>query len=1044
MTEERKPVTILFADVVGSTAMAASSDPEVVRGVMGRHFERMRAIAERHGGTVEKFAGDSIMVVFGVPRVHDDDAERAVRAALAMAGAAGPLTVRVGVNSGEAVTSTRPDGQFLVSGDAVNVAARLQQAADPGEVIVGALTEALTRRVIEYSSRQPIEAKGKAELLTAFRAERAFSVTPVQARGVAGLRAKLVGRQHELRLILQTFDRVAEDGRPHLFTLVGAAGVGKSRLVAEALEALAAKSPRVMRGRCLPYGQGITYWPFAEMFGEEAGIALTEGRTSAIAKLERWVGEMAVPSERAAIAARLAVVLGYQDAAVAIPDVPPERIDREMAWGIRRLLEAVAARAPLIVVIDDLQWSEPVVMTVIDQVMERARQSPLLMIAVARPELLESHEAWAVGKANATTITLDPLSGEDTALLVSRLLDVDELPAVLRARVVERSEGTPLFCEEFLQMLIDQGRLVRSGHRWRAVPGAVDTPVPPSIQSLLAARLDTLPDGEKRLLQAASVIGERFGLDQIQNLAPELEVESEIDSLLHKGLVVESAAGADASDVRFKHMLIRDAAYALLAKSDRARLHERFLEVLSEQGDQVQLVEILAHHSERAFSLTRELQLEGEVLERRARSAFELNARAAERALKRSDTRTVAAQLAVARAAADALPGGGGPGAVAKLTFIEATLKRIAGDYTDAAALFERAARLAEQAGDLQLTAAARIGDAWVYAYGPQDREGILAGLTSKVELAVEACRAAHDHKAELEARFLGGISLWGGGRVAEFGDLIGEILDEALDVDAMALAAELHFWLNLCNRNLGRGAEADRHLAEAERLSAELGLREVAAGCVGSKGRAGLMRGDLSAWEEAGRQQLAAAEEIGASTPLIGAHRFLGDALLRQGRGREAIRSLERGIEISEERGDRWHRTELYSLRARAALVEGRLDDADRFVERALDVLRKEDVTANCEINETVGVVRAAEGRDEDAEEAFKLALHTIRGTGYLPLEMDADVSYARFLTGHGRFAEAEALLAECDRFMEYSGYSLWRPAVDGIRATIRAGSTS
>lgn len=480
MTEERKPVTILFADVVGSTAMAASSDPEVVRGVMVRHFERMRAIAERHGGTVEKFAGDSIMVVFGVPRVHDDDAERAVRAALAMAGAAGPLTVRVGVNSGEAVTSTRPDGQFLVSGDAVNVAARLQQAAHPGEVIVGALTEALTRRVIEYSSRQPIEAKGKAELLTAFRAERAFSVTPVQARGVAGLRAKLVGRQHELRLILQTFDRVAEDGRPHLFTLVGAAGVGKSRLVAEALEALAAKSPRVMRGRCLPYGQGITYWPFAEMFGEEAGIALTEGRTSAIAKLERWVGEMAVPSERAAIAARLALVLGYQDAAVAIPDVPPERIDREMAWGIRRLLEAVAARAPLIVVIDDLQWSEPAVMTVIDQVMERARQSPLLMIAVARPELLESREAWAVGKANATTITLDPLSGDDTALLVSRLLDVDELPADLRARVVERSEGTPLFCEEFLQMLIDQGRLVRSGHRWRAVPGAVDTPVPPA------------------------------------------------------------------------------------------------------------------------------------------------------------------------------------------------------------------------------------------------------------------------------------------------------------------------------------------------------------------------------------------------------------------------------------------------------------------------------------------------------------------------------------------------------------------------------------
>jgi class 3 adenylate cyclase len=270
--EQRKVVTVLFADVVGSTALAAQCDPEVVRATMARYFQRIAEVSDADGGTVEKFGGDAAMVVFGVPAVHDDDAERAVRAALEIRDGAAEVTVRVGVNTGEAVTAAREDRQFMVSGDAVNVAARLQQGAEPGEVIVGPLTEQLTRTVIEYESREPVAAKGKPEPLVAFRALRARTQVPEQARGVPGLHALLVGRDRELRLLLDTFARTSEDRRPHLFTLVGSAGVGKSRLVNEALSALASSGARVVRGRCLPYGRGITYWPLIEILRQDTGI----------------------------------------------------------------------------------------------------------------------------------------------------------------------------------------------------------------------------------------------------------------------------------------------------------------------------------------------------------------------------------------------------------------------------------------------------------------------------------------------------------------------------------------------------------------------------------------------------------------------------------------------------------------------------------------------------------------------------------------------------------------------------------------------------
>jgi class 3 adenylate cyclase len=603
-TEQRKLVSVVFADVVGSTAFGSDNDPEAVRSVMGAYFERMKQIAELHGGTVEKFIGDAVMVVFGVPRLHDDDAERAVRAALAMRDAMDSLNAdlgvslaaRVGVNSGEAVAGSGRDGQFLVTGDAVNVGARLQQGAEAGEVVVGLLTESLTRSAIEYAVRPAVAAKGKTEPIKAFRAVRPRSAIPEQARGLPAMRAQLVGRQRELRLLLETFERVRTERRAHLFTLVGNAGIGKSRLVGELLARVATSGDaRVLRGRVLPYGAGITYWPLMEIIREDAGITSDDDRDAALVKLELRTAALD-GAEAASIRQRLAAMLALRKVDEVLPEVPPSDVSREIAWAVREHLAAVA-REPAVIVIDDLQWAEPAVFDIIDGLAERAEDAPLLLLCVARPQLLEAHRSWAAGRANAATITLDALSPAETTTLISRLLDVDDLPDELRARVVQRSEGNPLFCEEFLRMLIDEGRVERVADRWRATAAAADVRVPETIHALLGARLDGLGDEERRAIQLASIIGERFGGSELAWLAPDVDVSRAIAGLRRSGLVLEDRETREPGRYRFKHLLMRDVAYAALPKAARADVHELYAGELERAvGDRGgEFAEIVAH-----------------------------------------------------------------------------------------------------------------------------------------------------------------------------------------------------------------------------------------------------------------------------------------------------------------------------------------------------------------------------------------------------------------------------------------------------------------
>ncbi len=600
--EVRKTVTVVFCDVTGSTAMGERLDPESLRRVMSRYFAEMRAALERHGGTVEKFIGDAVMAVFGVPTIHEDDALRAVRASSEMREALEvlnkelerdhgvSLAARIGVNTGQVVAGDQPD--TLVTGDAVNVAARLEQAAEPGTVLIGEETLRLVRDAVVVEPIRPLEVKGKSEPLAAFR------LVEVTA-GVAGFARRLdspmVGRERELTRLRHAFEAAVADRSCQLFTILGTPGVGKSRLVEEFLGSLG--DATILRGRCLPYGEGITFFPVGEVVKEAAGLE-----------------DFDAPDE---IERKICAVLGTDGPAcstIAQLFAAAERDSsvEETFWAVRSFLEAVAQTAPLAVVFDDIHWGEPTFLDLIEHITDWAREAPILVLCLARPELLDERSGWGGGKFNATTISLEPLSDDECGDLIGNLLGRAALPEEARDRILAAAEGTPLFVEEMLSMLIDDGSLAREGDRWVGTGALSDLRVPPTIQALLAARLDQLGGDERAAIQRAAVCGKQFHVGAVAALLDTGggSVRPTLMSLVRRDLIRpdrSSLAGQDA--FRFRHQLIRDAAYEGAPKALRAELHERFADWLENVGEArvEEFEEILAYHLEQAHRLLAEL-----------------------------------------------------------------------------------------------------------------------------------------------------------------------------------------------------------------------------------------------------------------------------------------------------------------------------------------------------------------------------------------------------------------------------------------------------
>jgi class 3 adenylate cyclase len=617
--EERKVVTVLFADVTGSTELGEQLDPEHLREVMASYFAAMREEIEAEGGTVEKFIGDAVVAAFGVPAAHEDDPSRAVRAAIRMrerlrevnreltATHGVSLEVRIGINTGEVLASVdAAPGEPMVTGDTVNVAARLQGEAPPGGVLVSERT-ARAARGFRFRDAGRRGLKGKATPVPVLSLVDDDEAT--WERGVPGLRAPLVGRDAELALLGSLFSRTIADGKPNLVTIYGDAGVGKSRLTTEFSLGAEVEGASVIRGRCLPYGDGITYWPLAEILKTHAGVLDSDPPELALEKIQKagrelLTAEVADDPRRATAA--LAYTVSLEDPEVTFSSMEPRQVQQEVHAAWRSFFSALGARAPVVAVIEDIHWADPALLDLLEECAERV-VGPILFLCPSRPDLTASRPTWGGGRRNHSSIALDPLTEEESDRLIRELLTIDDLPRSVHERILGKAEGNPFFLEEIIRHLIDERHVVRQEDRWRASGTIEQVVIPDTVQAVLTARIDLLDPPTKRVVQAAAVVGRIFWPGPVAVLVerPSIDVEEALRTLEDRELVVSrltSSLGSE-PEFAFKHVLTRNVAYGSLPIRDRGRAHAAvagWIEVTA--GDRRRdFLELLAYHFEEAF-----------------------------------------------------------------------------------------------------------------------------------------------------------------------------------------------------------------------------------------------------------------------------------------------------------------------------------------------------------------------------------------------------------------------------------------------------------
>jgi class 3 adenylate cyclase len=927
--EQRKTVTVVFCDVTGSTAMGESADPEALRALLAGYFERMRGILEAHGGTVEKFIGDAVMAVFGVPAAHEDDALRACRAAVEMRDALPELGVeaRIGVNTGEVVTGT---AERLVTGDAVNVAARLEQAATPGTILIGGDTHDLVRGAVYAEPVEPLALKGKSEPMPAFWL---LSVAGAPERSHA---SRFVGRARELEALAQAWARAVAETQCELVTVVGEAGVGKSRLVAEALEVIDA---RVVRGRCLPYGEGITYWPVVEVVKQIA----------------------ALPSDPAAAAA-LRSLLGETEQATSADQI---------AWAFRKLVEE---QAPLVVCLDDIQWGEETFLDLVEATALLTVGAPILLLCMARPELLERRPG------RPGVMRLEPLTADESDALIR-----NEVSADLRARIARAAGGNPLFISEMLAMA-----------RERA-----DVEVPPTLRALLTARLDQLDEPERRVLERGSVEGELFHRGAVQALAPEeAEVTARLTGLVRRELVRPDRpqfAGDDA--FRFRHLLIRDAAYDALPKSVRAELHERFADWLVGKGGLLELDEIVGYHLEQAVVYRRELGRSADDLAERARDRL---AAAGRRALWREDRRA-------ARGLLERALGLTRPLRLDVLLEVDLAATMFIDDARPAAAIMNAAAERAAAEGDGTEEAFARAMAGYhkfnLNECSPDELEALL--LTALPLLEREANHAALVYVWEVF-----GIGVANArGRWADAARASERALEHA------RLAGQHRtglFWIELA-LVLGPTPAAEA-LAQLDRLLPERPAPY-------SLFTRALLLAMLDRFEEAvplARESNERQRELDGR--LIGENR-LAEIARMAGDHEAAARHLQTLCEWLEEREMLGLLGTYVSLLGRELCALGRFEEAETAALRGRELADQTDPLSSHLWQQVQALVLADRGEHADAERLARDAVAGVEQTEGLTFQGDAWCDLAEVLHAAGRDEEAAAALADALERYERKG---------------------
>jgi len=996
----RKTVSVVFCDIKDSTELGEKLDSESLREVLNVYFTAMRAPLERHGGVVEKYIGDAIMAVFGLPRQHEDDALRAVRAAAEMGGALDRVNVqleaiwgirlenRTGVNTGEVVAGDLAAGQRLVTGDTVNTAARLEQAAPAGGVLIGWSTYRLIRHAVEVVPVEPLRLKGKAERVTAYRLVRVVGDEAYERR----FDSPLVGRQAELEVLETSLLEARSDARCRIVTAFGPAGVGKSRLLAEFLRRCEDRAI-TLKGRCLPYGSGITYFAIAETIREAAGIAEVDGLGLARSKLSALLGDEGGP-----VAERLEGAIGLTDATFAVT---------EIIWAVRRFLEILSARRPVVVLIDDIHWAEPTLLELLQLVTETTSGAVLLLCS-SRPDLLEEHAEWGENGPRARAIALEPLSEDESERVIEHLLGDVAVDHRVAARIVGTSGGNPLFVEQMLSMLIDDEVLALEGGRWKPTEPVETIEMPPTISALLSSRLDRLGVADRATIERAAVIGQVFYPSAVEVLLPEplrAHLPASLHSLATKELIrPHRDVVLGYQTYRFLHILIRDAAYGGLLKRTRAELHEAFVNWLEAVASDraLEYEEIRGYHLEQAFLIRTELvAIDDNVKLLGQRAAAHLSS-AGRRALARGDLPAAANLL---QRAAALLPHDD-PVALRHMIDVGEALLEL-GDFSRADDVLSGVVDRAERLGEVGLASTARLSRLRLhYETEGDETEG---QVTREVTDAISMLEPLQYHEGLIRAWWLLTLVHWTNGRYGEAESAAERMIHHARRAGERVMEARLIPSLVTCS--LYGPTPVPEAITRARALLEETGGDRKAEALIAcSIAHLEAMRGDFEQARSLYRKSRAIFEEFGWRLQAALTSIDSGPIEMLAGDLDRAVEELRRDHDALDEMGEHNYISTTAAFLAEALYRQGKLDEAEGYTVVSEKVAASDDVSSQFLWRSVRARILARRGALEDGEALARAALDIIRTSDEPDSQAEGLLALAEVLALAGRVAEAAA----------------------------------